>query len=239
MPLGPNIFIISALIGVIVGANGCGRSTPSDTPIPLSPSSTPVNPQALLQQSGRVMGSLNSFHFRLEHESGTTILTPSLAIDKAEGDVVSPDKIFTKFSGTVGGFPLKASLITLADSSYMTNFLSGKWETVPPDVSPLGFFDPRRGITAIMSQVDQLSLLPDGKGVYRLRGTLPAEALAPLVGDTVTGAAVAVELTVQREDLYLLKAVIDGRVTPNEPDGTVRLIILSRFNEAVTIEPPL
>ena len=239
MSLGPRLFAIAAILAAIMGANACGRSTQSDAPTSPSSGPTAVNPQALIQQSGKVMENLNSFHFRLEHESGTTILSTSLAIDKAEGDVVSPDKISAKFSGTVGGFPLKASLITLGDSSYMTNFLSGKWETVPPDVSPLGFFDPKKGITAIMSQVDQLSVLPDGKGVYRLAGRLPAEALAPLVGDTVTGAVVAVVLTVHAEDLYLLKAVIEGRVTPDEPDGTVRLIILSRFNEVVTVEPPL
>jgi len=32
--------------------------------------------------------------------------------------------------------------------------------------------------------------------------------------------------------------VIDGRVTAFEPDGVVRIITLSRFNEPVAIERP-
>ena len=90
-----------------------------------------------------------------------------------------------------------------------------------------------------MSQVAQVSLISRDKDAYRLEGELPAEALASLLGVTVKGVSISVELTIDADSLYLLEAVLDGRVTAGEPDGTVRVIILSRFNETFAIEPPL
>jgi hypothetical protein len=184
------------------------------------------------------MEDLDSFQFSLEHPSGGTALLSNLLIQRAEGRVMKPDKLFTEFSGSFGGFVIKTGVITLGDDSYMTNPLSGEWESVPAEVSPLGFFDPRRGIAAIMAQLVGVRLVPDGRGVYRVDGELAAEALAPLLGATVEGAIIAAELTIDADNLYLLEATLDGRVTSGEPDGTVRVIKLSRFNEAFSIEAP-
>ena len=90
-----------------------------------------------------------------------------------------------------------------------------------------------------MSQVEQPSLLPGTDGAYRIRGKLPAEALRSLLGSALRDVTVDVVLTLDAEALYLLEAVIDGRVTPAEEDGVVRVITLSRFNEPFAIEPPL
>jgi hypothetical protein len=184
------------------------------------------------------MANLDSFHFRLYHKSGGTILMPGLVIQEAEGDIIKPDKISVRFSGTIGGFALKSGLVTLGEESYMTNPLSGQWERVPKEVSPLGFFDPRQGIAAMTSQIEQVTLRPDGKEIYRITGRLPAQALAPLVGDTAEEATIAVELVIDANRLYVVEAQFEGRVTPDEPEATVRVITLSRFNEPVTIEPP-
>ena len=185
------------------------------------------------------MEDLTSFHFRLEHRTGATPLGAGFVIDEAEGEVVKPDKISARFTGSFGGFAIKSGLINLGDSSYMTNPLTGKWERVPPEVSPLGFFNPSRGIGAIMSQVVQPSLLSAKGDAYRLKGRLPAEALASLLGTTVKGSTVAVEFTLEADGLYLLQAIIDGRVTPTEEDGVVRVITLSRFDEPVDIKAPI
>ena len=244
MSLGQRLLVGIAIVALVAAAHACSRpgrgaSSPApSTPVPtltptssptLTPSPTPVNPAALLQESGKAMEGLESFHFRLDHRSGGTTLVPNLVIQEAQGDVVKPDKTSTEFSGTFGGFALRSSLRTLGDESYMTNPLTGKWESIPTDVSPLGFFNPRQGITAMMSRVDRASLVLGDRGVYRIKGRLPAEALSPLAGTTAQGSTVAVELTLGADDLYLTEAVVDG---------VVRVITLSRFNMPVTIEAP-
>ncbi|MCH7744444.1 MAG: LppX_LprAFG lipoprotein [Chloroflexi bacterium] len=249
MCLRSKFFLMSTVIAVMIGSFSCGGSetnpSKSDTaatqtlPSTPTPSPTPVNPQVLLEQSGQAMESLDSFHFLLEHPSGGTPLLPGLLITSAEGDVVKPDKISVDFGGAFGIVYVESSVVTLGDSSYMTNPLTGKWENVPTEVSPLGFFDPQRGVSAMMFQVTQASLISSDEGTYRLKGSLPAEALAAILGPTIKGVSISVELTIDADSLYLLEAVLDGRVTADEPDGTVRVITLSRFNEPVVIEPPL
>ena len=244
MSLGSKLLVLSAIIAIMAGGHACSRERPPPatrptTPTP-TPTPTPINLQALLQESGRVMEDLRSFRFLLEHPSGGTplALLPGLAMQDAEGSVINPDKLIAHFGGALGSLYIKASLITLGEESYMTNPITGQWEKVPPEISPLGFFNPRKGIASMMTRIEQASLLPDSGDVSRIIGRIPAEALAPLLGTTVKGTTVSVELTIDTDDLYLLKARFEGRVTPAEPDGTVRVITLSGFNEPITIEPP-
>ena len=74
---------------------------------------------------------------------------------------------------------------------------------------------------------------------FVIEGDLPVEALEPLLGGSLMeGNTVDVRLTIDSDSLFLTSAVLDGRLTPIEPDGVVRTITLSEFNEQVTIDPP-
>ena len=233
---------------VMLAAVACGRSDSSDTTPTIAvtvvptPTPTPVNPEAALKRSGEVMRSMKAFHFRIHHESGGLELLPGMVIDEVKGDVIKPDKLSITFSGSVGsGFAIKASLITLGDESYMTGPLTGEWTAGPTGVSALGFFDPSRGIEEMMSQVEQATLVSDDSDksrVYRIGGNLAAEALGPLVGKTVEGSTVRVELTIDSEHFYLLESRFAGQVTPTDADDAVRIITLSAFNEPISIEAP-
>jgi hypothetical protein len=240
-----NKLLFLAILAVILAAHAC---SPQSTPTPPdagpassatpTPSPTPVNPQALLEMSGEAMAELESFHFELAHTSGSTPLAQSLMLEEAKGDVARPDRLSLSFSGMAGNFAVRGSLITTGDTSYMTNPLNGRWEQVPAGVSPLSFFNPTQGITEMMSQVEQPTLLSDNGSTYRVGGVIAADTLAPLFGTAAGGDAVNVELTLDARNFYLLEAVLDGRITLLEQEGVVRVIRLSRFNEPVSIEPP-
>ena len=244
MWLKPKPLLLIACILLGVGVLSCGGpDVPTSTPPTVTPSPTPINPQALLEKSGKTMESLESFHFLIEHTSGGTPLLPGLLITSAEGGIVNPDRLTVDFGGQFGSLYIKSSFIALGDANYMTNPLTGQWETVPAEASPLGFFSPQRGISAIMTQVSGVSIVSSDEHSHRLTGKLPPQALSSLVGttisDTSAAALVLVELTIDAEDFYLLEAVLDGRVTADEPDGTVRVIAFSQFNEPIDIESPL
>ena len=241
------IALYLSLMAALALAVACSRSdpaedsgtvsTPTARPLP-TPTPTPINPEALLRESGAVMEGLSSFHFQLSHKAGGTALLPNLIIDEATGDVIKPDKISTDFSGVFSGFAIKSSLVTVGETSFMTNPITGLWESVPRDVSPLGFFDPQQGIASMLAEVRQPTLMKAGKAEYRVRGTLAAEALAPLVGETIAGATVEVDVVIDGRTLYLKEAVFKGRAKAAEPDEVVRVITLSRFNEPLSIEAP-
>ena len=218
---------------------GCAHSPqPDPTAVPL-PTPTPIDVAALLTRSGEATGALVTFRFQLEHNrDGGTPLTDTLTVTEADGRVVSPDAVSIEFAGTVGNFAVRSSLITLGDDSYMTNPLTGVWEQVAREVSPLGFFDPQRGIGSMMTEVQSPALVSKSDADYEIEGALPVEALEPLLGGLVEGTTVDVRLTIDSDSLFLKRAILDGRVTATEPDGVVRTITLSEFNEQVTIEPP-
>ena len=90
----------------------------------------------------------------------------------------------------------------------------------------------------MMAQIVQARRLEGKDDEYRLAGILPAEALAPLVGPTLTDVTVGVKLTIDRRSNQLLRAEFKGRVTPTDAEDVERVIVLSRFDEAIIIEAP-
>ena len=100
---GSKLLVVAATIVLALAAHACGGSEPdaARTPLPstLTPTSTPVDLQAILRESGRVMEDLRSFHFKLSHRSGNTPLMANMVVDELEGDVVNPDKLAVEFIG--------------------------------------------------------------------------------------------------------------------------------------------
>ena len=240
--------LLTLFVFALVGIAGCSESPSSPTdptvvPPPTStpvPTPTPINVEDLLRRSGEATSRLNTFHFRLEHnDEGSTPFSDTLDIIEAEGDVVSPDSVSIDFSGRFGGrFAMRASLITIGDDSYMTNPLSGNWEEVAAEVSPLGFFDPQQGIGAMMTGLRNPILTSKDGTEFRIEGDLDVQALRPLLGSVTQDGIVRVEVTLDKDTLYLKKAVIEGRATASEPDGVVRTITLSGYDEPISIIAP-
>ena len=214
--------------------------TPSPTPTP-----TPINPEALLALSGERMAALKTFAFLLSHEGGGTDLggNLSLVIEEAEGAVTWPKDLKLDVVGQAGSVVIKLSLISTGDATYMTNPFTGQWQEMEADANPLGFFDPWSGIAAIMASVEQpayrgVAAMQKGAQAHLLHGRLPAPALASLLGAAASEAVLDVELWLEVETLYLLRVVVQGRLTTAEDAGIVRTIILSDFDKPVEIEPP-
>lgn len=204
-----------------------------------SPLTEEIDVADLLKRSGEATAQLDTFHFKLEHnEHGSTPFSDILDLTEAEGDIVSPDSISVSFSGTFGGaFAVNISLIGIGDATYMTNPLSGDWAEVPAEVNPVGFFDPQRGIEAMMTGLQDPTLVSGTATEYTIDGDLDTQALQPIFDATHPG-TVGVQVTLDKDTLYIKKAVLEGRITTGETDGVVRTITLSRFNEAVSITPP-
>ena len=224
------ILFVSITVALFVLA-GCSGST--------EPAEEPVDVNDLLRRSGEATAQLDTFHFRLEHnEGGSTPFSDILDLTEAEGEIVSPDSMSVNFSGTFGGaFAVRLSLIAVGDATYMTNPLTSAWTEVPDEVSPVGFFDPQRGIEAMMTGVQNPALVSNTQTEYVISGDLDTQALEPIF-DTTQPGTVRVEVTLHKETLFIKQAVIEGRLTAGEPEGVVRTITLSRFDEPMTISPP-
>jgi hypothetical protein len=240
----PTRLTLLALFCLLAVVIACNRSAPGASPAPEAPtptptpSPTPLNPQAILEESGLVMAGLDSFRFRMEHEGGGTPVAQGLVLVRVEGTVVKPDRISAEFGGSLGGFAVKANIISIGPDSYMTNPLNGNWEVVPQEVSPLSFFDPQSGIASIMPLVTQPALVSSNRETHTILGQLKSEDLAFLFGYTLQGADVTAEAVIDAETLHLLRVTLEGLITPGEAEGVVRIIRLSDFDEPFEIEPP-
>ena len=199
---------------------------------------TPINPKAILDQSGKVMNDLQSFHFGLEHNTGGTPLAQGLILVSTEGFVVKPDKLSLNFVGSAGNFVIRGDVITIGDKTFMSNPLNDEWQVLQGQVSPLAYFDPALGISSMMSRVTNVSVLELHNSEIHIGGELPASALGPLFGAT-TDESINVELTIDLQKSYLIEVILKGRITATELDGMERTIELSNFNEPKAIEPPL
>ena len=238
MPINRFHFGLLTAVAVIIVA--CGQSSAEPTP---TPTATPIppNPKEILERSGRVMASLNTFNFRMYHDVGSLEILDGLLIEKVSGKVVNPDKLSMEFSGSFGGgFAIKSEVITIGVQTYMTNPLTGNWEASDASISPVGFFSPTRGIAEMMGQTQDATLLDDGSSdeAYRISGALPTTALSSLVGPTLTDRTVDLDLKIDSTTDYLLEVRFVGAVTPSDVEDAERVIVLSFFNEEVVIEPP-
>ena len=218
----------------------CGTGPAEPTPVPM-PTSLPPDPREVLERTGRTMGALNTFNFRLYHDVGSLEILDGLLIDRVSGKVVNPDRLSMEFVGSFGGgYSIKSEVITVGDQTYMTNPLTGNWEASDASISPVGFFSPTQGIGEMLTLTRDASFIDadSEEGTYRIRGDLPTTALSPLVGTTLTDRTVDIELEIDSETDYLLEVRFRGAVTPSDVEDAERVIILSFFNEDVVIEPP-
>lgn len=234
---------IGLLMVVLLAGPSCGGPAGPEVGVTpareaVTPTPTPINPQAVLEQSGAAMTTIRSFRFRLEHNTYGTPMAQNLILMSVKGHVIKPDKLSLEFVGSLGNFAMRGNVITIGDQTFMTNPLNDEWQVLRDQVSPLAFFDPAQGISAMMSQVTEPVVLDLHRNEVHIGGRLPASALSPLFGQTSDG-VIDVELTISLQDSYLTEVVLDGRITEAEPEGVVRTIVLDQFNDPTVIEPPL
>ena len=246
LPTSTGQIFLQILLVILITTLSCSKQNDTDTiensnegpKAALTATPTPINPKAILDQSGKVMNDLQSFRFGLEHLTGGTPLAQGLILISTEGFVVKPDKLSLNFVGSAGNFVIRGNVITIGDKTFISNPLNDEWQVLQGQVSPLAYFDPALGISSMMSRVTNVAVLKLHNSEVHIGGKLPASALAPLFGPT-TDESIDVELTIDLQKSYLTEVILKGRITATELDGMERTIELSNFNEPKVIEPPL
>lgn len=184
------------------------------------------------------MNELSTFRFKLSHEVGTSAFLPGIQVEDTVGRIHVPNKLEIEFTGLFGDFPINVDFIAIDDVNYMTNPLTDVWEVVDTEVSPIAFFKPDEGIRQVLSSISEGRFEGRQGDVHRIAGRMPAESLGPLMGETVEGNIVDVELEFDAESFHLTWLRIAGRVIPSDDPEVVRIVTLSHFDQPVMIEAP-
>ena len=198
-----------------------------------------VDPAQLLEEAAARTEQLESFHFLLEHERGTTQIVRGLRMVRAEGDVAGPDELQLAVDAAFGSLNVRVDIIVLGDQSWITNPLTGRWER--EQISLDQIFDPATGVTALMRAVADPRLegteVVDGVESHRVTATVDSGDVR-LFGQPAPGQALQATAWIGVEDRLVRRIEVVGPLAAGEPADLVRRVTLSNFDADVEIEPP-
>ena len=197
-----------------------------------------------MSQAVEQLLALESASFSLDHLEGSTMLVPGVLMTKVYGEVSIPDR----FSVTVEAeseFPksyIEISIITIEDTAYMTDILSGRWNQISPDSLPFNLLDLGQTLADIVDVVQEPQVLGQerlrGVDTLHIKGQIASEDLSELVPGAGQGFPVKLELWLERDQGLLQQVLILGRVVPTDDENTERELTLQDINQSVVISPP-
>lgn len=233
---------VSVLIVALVWMLSSCASEPAPTPTP-----TP-DPQAVAEQAGAATGAVDSLHFVFQRDGAPAFVDAdkTLVFRSAEGDYVAPDKMQAAVKILAGSFVAEVQVISIGETQWMTNLLTGNWEEVPEGwgLDPAAFFDSKAGIPNIMAHDLSVTRL-DGPieveglkgGFWHLSGEVGGEHVTVMSGGLIPPGNVELEawvdpVTFLVHRVHLLLPDSD----PQEP--TEWTIEFSEFGKPVEIVAP-
>ncbi len=227
----PFLFIVLVTVLSIACAV---HPTPTPTPRP--------DPRQILDHAAAQVTSLESLAFDLEHLSGSSLLLPGVEMTRAYGVAGFPDRFRLTVEAQAGGTYLESSVTVVDGKSYMTNFLTGRWQEVPPEILPFNFSNLGQDLAAVLQAVQDPTLAGqeplNGHDTFHIEGTIKSENLAALVPNATPGYDVDLDLWIARSQGWLLRAVMDGPVVDTDIPAAARLLTLDAINQPVEIQAP-
>lgn len=223
--------VLALVLALLLSACGGGDDT--------DPSTFP-EASTVLSDSATRMEQVRSMHFLLEHDNGATQIVRGIAMNRAEGDVITPDKMQATVKGGLGIVNFEIGIVILGKDAWIQNPLNRRWESENITIDQV--FDPRQGVIALVraTQGATIAGTDDIGGVqcYRVEATLDSGNLDLLPGTPTAGKSIPTTAWIGIDDHLVRKVEFRGGVSAGEPDNLVRTLTLSRFDEDITIVPP-
>lgn len=223
-------FALMAVGVVAVMLAGCGE-----------PEKPNLTPEQVIEKAIPALQNANSFHFNLE-TSKIDKPQPGLFVTKADGDVVRPDKLVGEVSALAYGLPVEIKVVVDGDQQYMTDPASGQWTSMSALLNVAEYFNPN-GVADIMAGVKDLQAdgteNVDGTESYRLKGSVPAEALKKLSPEVDATGDLQTVMWIGSTDFLLRRVQLTGPFFEGEPEDIMRTINMSDYNKQVTVETPV
>jgi len=203
-----------------------------------------IDPGPAMSQVVAQLLTLESASFTLDHLEGSTILVPGVLMTKVSGEVSIPGR----FSVTVEAeseFPksyIEISIITIDDTAYMTDILSGRWNQISADSLPFNLSGLGQTLADIVEAVQEPTVIGQERlgdlDTLHIKGQIASEDLSELVPGAGQGFTVQLELWLDQSQGLLQQVHIIGRVVQTDETNTVRQLTLEDINQPVVIEPP-
>jgi len=229
--------LLSALAALGLQAVACGDGKKDETGGPLPPAAD------VLAKAVERAATMKTFHFRLEHENGASPIPLGLGLTTAEGDVIVPDRMRAKVEAKAGTQPVRVEVIGIGDEAWMTNPFNRQWQPLPSGNTIKDVFDPTQGIKAVANALENAEVTAEeevgGVATYRVEGTVGSAILEAAAPIAEPGLTVKVKVWIGKDDSLIRRIRLEGPIAPDEPPNIVRKLDVSKFDEPVSIEPPV
>jgi hypothetical protein len=215
------------------------------TPIQAVAQEQDVN--AILMASSQRLADIETLHFTLDIEGDTFIdESGTLKLESAEGDLARPDKVSVEFKVSLfGAGTVSIRMITVGEESWTTDLITGNWGDAPPEFgyNPSILYDNQNGLGPVMGKLEKSTLEGteevNDRDAYHIKGTASADTIQPLTAGTMTGDPVPLEIWIDTETSDLLRVKVFEPESDEKENPATWELNLSKFNEKVTIEPPV
>lgn len=222
-----------------------GSATPN-TARNTAPLSDP-QAQAVVDKARTRFDQVNTLHFTVSIEGDVYLdKIRTQKLKSAEGDLVRPDKVSLTAKAQIGPVNAQLQFIQIGDRAFLTNILTGKWENAPSGFAydPRVVFDQNRGVSAILANVQGWQPAPsakiNGTDTQHVRAPVPTATVNDLVGASLRGDTVDVDLYIEPKNNDVVRIVLTER--PDAvPAGTTAVrwtLDLSKQNSNITINAP-
>lgn len=198
--------------------------------------------QQLIKNAQAALQKVTAYHFNLVADGAGA--GGFLVIKSADGDTVVPDKLQADANAVVLGNVVKVKIISLGDKQYVTDPISGNWQSTTGLLDPRTLSNSKTGIIAILGLIQNPSTPTDGnvdgKDCWNINGKLKAKDIQGITGGgTPADATDDVTTCIGKSDNLPYAIKITGMAIQGDTDKTVRTFKLSKFNENVSIVAPI
>tara|TARA_Y100000758_G_scaffold19637_1_gene13649 strand:+ start:1353 stop:2039 length:687 start_codon:yes stop_codon:yes gene_type:complete len=203
-----------------------------------------IDPGPAMSQVVAQLLALESASFTLDHLEGSTILVPGVLMTKVSGEVLIPGRfsITVEAESELPKSYIEISIITIDDTAYMTDILSGRWNQISADSLPFNLSGLGQTLADIVEAVQEPMVIGQERlgdlDTLHIKGQIASEDLSELVPGAGQGFTVQLELWLDQSQGLLQQVHIIGRVVPTDKTNTLRQLTLEDINQPVVIEPP-
>ena len=219
------------------GSCGSGDSDPS------TPAAGPTL-QQVLADSSQAMSEVESVRFTIEQSGADLFLDPDdvVRFDGATGRFAAPSSADALVSVTALGLAAEVGAVAIDDRTWVTNPLTGAWESAPDAFSfdPVVLFDPEIGLGAVLRDgLDDAVLVSDEidtAGRHHIRASLDSDRTSTLTGGLVEEAS-TFDVWIEDRTGHVVEATFDVDTAAGLTSW--RLILADYGADISIVEPEL
>lgn len=191
--------LVAAVALVAAACTGGGPTEPTEPTLPADAGS-------IIAVSAVAMGDTESVRFTLSADGAPVFIDQfeSIALQTAVGEFRVPSAAQAVLDVEVNGsLNTQLAAIALADEVWLSNPITGEFETLPPefDLDPSLFFDPRGGWQPLLENLTDVELVGrqerGGNDRYRVTATAPAAQIEVITAGLVRGQDVGIDFWIQ------------------------------------------